>query len=519
MSCRLTVFSIVFATLTFQILRAGEATPLPENMLKIMHQPKYLHSNWGILVKDLNSGKILYDLNGEKMVLPASTTKLFSVAALLHAFGDDYRFKTPVFAVGKIENGRLDGNLVLVAQGDLVMGGRQQADSNTIEFTKMDHIIANNVPGVILTKGDPLNGFTALAKEIRAKGIKEVNGDVLIDDRLFESIEKRETKLSPILINENLIDFTIKPTEVGSSSTLSWRPQVSGYTVTNQVKTVSPGQPTEIEITSDASGRALQIKGTLAADQKEVIRTVSIQDPNFFAKSAFIQALEAQGIHVNPSKRGSTLPDQKVLSSLQPLAVWQSPPLSEYAKLILKVSHNIGADLIPLLLAAKEGKRTFDEGMKLLGDFVTHVVKISPDAFVFIDGAGGDTNRLTPAAEVALLEYMTRQPKNQFENYLKALPILGVDGSLEDFAKETQAAGKVFAKTGTGVSFNLATQQFFLTTQTLAGYIENPKGHFYGYMISVNNAKMPEVNDVIPIFEDLGQLSAILYELLPSTEL
>jgi len=52
-------------------------------------------------VKDLQTGEVLYDLNSNKLFSPASTTKLFSVEALLQAYGDDYRFKTPVYAIGR----------------------------------------------------------------------------------------------------------------------------------------------------------------------------------------------------------------------------------------------------------------------------------------------------------------------------------------------------------------------------------------------------------------------------------
>ena len=193
--------------------------------------------------------------------------------------------------------------------------------------------------------------------------------------------------------------------------------------------------------------------------------------------------------------------------------MWVSPPLSEYTKLILKVSHNIGADLIPLLLAAQKGEKTFDVGMRALGNFVVDNVKISPDSFVFLDGAGGDENRLTPHAEVAMLEYMYKQPPAQFKKYFDGLPVLGVDGSLADFAKNTSAVEKARAKPGTGVTFNLATQKFFLTTQTLAGYIEGKNGHLIEYMVGVNNAKLPTIEDVPVIFEDESQITAIIYEL------
>ena len=62
---------------------------------------KYKHSDWIILAKDLTDNKIIYQYNQNSMVNPASLTKLFSVAAALHYLGYDYRFKTPVYFIGK----------------------------------------------------------------------------------------------------------------------------------------------------------------------------------------------------------------------------------------------------------------------------------------------------------------------------------------------------------------------------------------------------------------------------------
>ncbi len=500
-----TIFSLTFFSL------AGIEKKLPDAMLKIMQQAKYEHASWGLYVKDAETGKVIYELDSDKMFLPASTTKLFSVAALLHAYGDDYRYKTPVYAIGQIENGLLKGDLILVAQGDLTMGGRQEGPDK-IAFTKLDHIIANEVPGVILTKQDPLYGLNELAKQIHNKGIKEIDGNVFIDDRLFEIENKRGMTLSPMMLNENLIDLVINPSEVGKAATLTWRPQVQGYIVANQVSTVAKDKPLEIQITSDNEGRKIIVSGTIPIDQKDVVRTFSIKDPNHFARSAFIQALRSRGISVNiDEKKNSQIYPKATFSDIEPIAVWISPPLSEYAKLILKVSHNLGADLIPLLLAVRQGKTTFAEGMQELGNFVINDVKVSRNAFVFIDGAGGDENRLTPKAEVQLLEYIKKLPSAQFKNFYNALPILGVDGSLEDFGKNTGAVGKVRAKTGTGVSFNLAANQFFLTTQTLAGYIEGKNGRLIEFMVAVNNGAMPTINDIFPIFEDLSAITGVIY--------
>ncbi len=485
---------------------------LPDAMLTIMHQPKYEHSTWGVYVRDADTGRVLYDLNADQMFLPASTTKLFSVAALLHAYGDSYRFKTPVYANGTLEDGHFQGDLILVGQGDLTFGGRQQGDTDQIAFTTLDHINANEIPGVTLTPQNPLYGLNQLAKQIRDKGIIAIDGDILIDNRLFETTEKRGSQLSPTMLNENLIDLVINPTIAGSQAQLSWRPQVPGYAIVNQVKTVAKGDPVDIEISADESGRNIVVKGTVPVDQKDLVRTFSIKDPANFVREAFIQALRNQGIVVTLSKTPGQLPTKQSLTDKQPLAMWTSPPLSEYGKLILKVSHNIGANLIPLLLAAHEGKSSFAEGMLLLGNFVVNNAKIAPNTFVFIDGAGGDDNRLTPNTEVLLLHYIKSLPQEQFQSFYNSLPILGVDGSLADFGKNTTIVGKMRAKPGTGMSINLATRHPFLTTQAFSGYIEAKNGHLIEFMIVVNNSSLTAITDVFAIFEDFAQLSAAIHD-------
>lgn len=499
-------------SLSFASLEATE-TELPEEMQKIMQQKKYDHAIWGVYAKDLHSGKVLFDVNSEKLFSPASTSKLFSVAALLHAFGDDYKFKTPVYADGTVMNGRLRGNLVLVAQGDLTMGGRQSSP-DIVSFTKMDHIDANEIPGTVLTKEDPLKGIKELAKQVLDSGIREITGDVLIDDRLFETTEKRGNILSPIMINENLIDVVINPTTVGQKAKLQWRPGLAGYSIDNQTATVDKDGATDIQISMDPAKHVISVKGTIPVDQHDIVKTTPITNPKAFAREAFIQALRDQGIKIsaNPAaeKLGARLPNS--YDGLKQVALWTSPSLSQYAKLILKVSHNMGADLVPLLLAAQSGKKTFDEGMLLFGDFLINTVGLSPDEFVFVDAAGGNDNRLTPQAEIKLLEYLYKQNPEQFQRFFDALPILGVDGSLEDFGKNSPGAGKVRAKPGTGVALNPATGKLFLITQALAGYIEGKNGHLIAYEVVVNNGTMPTIDDVFAFFDDESKLSSLIYE-------
>lgn len=474
------------------------AREIPSKITTRMEKPRYQHSLWGLYVKNSATGEVIYDLNSEKMMLPASTTKMFSVAALLSAYGPDYRFTTPLYAIGDLSNGHFSGQLVLVGQGDWIFGGRDLGDDQ-IEFTNRDHIIANSIPGVTLTTADPLKGIQSLVLQLRQKGIREISGDVQIDDSLFETVNKRGMILSPIMLNENLIDISLKGTTDGQPASLSWRPQVEGFTVKNEVVT---GSKLDVEVTSDVTGQHLIVKGIVPQSQTPIIRTFSVKDPKEFVRQALIQEIRRQGIIFN-LKKGSAISSP----SGDPIASLTSAPLAEYAKLILKVSHNLGADLIPLLLAAKNKQKTFDEGMLLLGQYVVDKTRVPANAFVFIDGAGGDENRVTPNAEVLLLE-------SQIHNkaFYAGLPILGIDGSLADSAKETSAVGKVRAKTGTGVSYNLSSGKFFSTTHTLAGYVEGKHGQLLEFMVGVNNAESPTIESLFPIAEDLAQIAAEIYE-------
>src|SRR5919198_563182 len=75
---------------------------------------------------------------------PASVTKLYTCAAALVEMGADHRFETPVYRRGPLRGGRLEGDLILVAQGDLTVGGRTDPGGK-MAFKDDDHIYANGV--------------------------------------------------------------------------------------------------------------------------------------------------------------------------------------------------------------------------------------------------------------------------------------------------------------------------------------------------------------------------------------
>jgi len=484
------------------------ANTLPAEAIRLLDAPRYKHSHWGVLVADLQTGQAIYERNADKLFAPASTTKLFSMAAGLDALGAAYQFKTPIYRTGPIHSsGELDGDLILVASGDLTLGGRTDAIGH-IAYTQMDHTEAgmDGPLAAVLTEQDPLAGINSLAQQVAASGIRRVRGEVIVDDRLFETSRAAYGYLrTPITVNENLIDFVITPTLPGTAAQVDWRPRTAAYQVEAQVMTVAATEVPQIALTAPGPGRIL-VKGR--------IRVWRAKDPPSFGRTLLIEAFQRAGVKVDASPLGNNpsakLPQQGIMTSLPQVALLTSPPYAETVKLILKVSHNLGADITPLLIAARHGRRSFEEGMALIGAFLKRA-GVDIESISLADGQGGErSNQVTPLSVVQLLRYMATRP--DFEAYYNAQPILGVDGSLAHTVKPgSPARGKVHAKTGTIVTGDLLNDRGILLVKGLAGYMTSSRGRKLAFAFYVNNMPMNDLNDIITVGNDLGRLAEIVF--------
>jgi len=482
----------------------------------LMAEPEFPQASWGILIVDLDTGATLYELNPDKLFVPASTTKLFTVAAALDVLGPDYRFRTPVVARGEIgADGVLKGDLILVASGDLTMGGRTDV-AGRIEFANADHTYAGFSPGAALTAADPLAGLKEIARQIKTSGIKQIDGDVLIDDRLFESADSSGSgpeHCSPIVVNDNLIDVTIRPTEPGKLAEVTWRPECTALIVDARVMTVEAGAKAEIKIEAPDE-RALLIRGRIAAGDEPALRPFEVRSPVNFARRLLIDALQAEGIAVEASivtdNRAAALPPSADVAQLKQVAVLESPPFAENARLILKVSHNLHASTLPLLMAAKYGERTLAAGLKLERESLART-GVEVGTISFGGGAGGTRGDfVTPRAAVNLLIAMSK--RGDAGIYRDALPILGVDGTLVTAVeKDSPARGKIVGKTGTFVWENGLNEGLLLTSKALAGYGETASGKRVAFAFFVNNVHLSEKITPTYVGKKLGRLCELMY--------
>jgi D-alanyl-D-alanine carboxypeptidase/D-alanyl-D-alanine-endopeptidase (penicillin-binding protein 4) len=239
-----------------------------------------------------------------------------------------------------------------------------------------------------------------------------------------------------------------------------------------------------------------------------------VEDAASFARTLFIEALRRAGVAVDASPLAAhpadRLPDRTAYEKLSRVALLTSPPFAESAKLILKVSHNLQASTLPLLVAAKNGKRTLQQGLRLQHDFLARA-GVSVDTISFGGGAGGSrADYTTPRATVQLLRFMANRP--DFAAYEDALPVLGVDGTLATVVKEdSPARGKVRAKTGTLFWENTMNARYLLTSKALAGYMTTSHGRKLAFAMFVNNTHLPKASDTTREGRILGKLCEVVY--------
>ncbi len=508
----------------------GNAT-FPE-IAAVMNQPRYREATWGLRVVDLESGEVLVDQNPDTLFYIGSVRKIFSVGLLLNAVGSEHTYDTPVFRQGTVEpGGVLEGNLVLVASGDLTMGGRTNPDGS-LSVPDSDHNEANSLGNAILSQPDPLRGYRRLAAQVAASGITRVSGDVVIDDRLFQPFNFRdELDVRPIFVNDNVVDVSISPGSVGSLATVTVRPLSSALTIVNEIQTGAAGTELDLDLEPElpeigVPGASATISGNLPIDfvplftgAFPLVRTFRITQPSNFARTVFIEALEEAGVEVDAAtvKANPTgiLPAKDSYQLVDRVALLEGSPYARLADYILKISYNIGADTSLVLFGLTRGVDSMPAALAVEQEVLSQRFGLDPSQYRFLDGSGGGettaTNKVVTAMVAGLLQ------SQEAESFVAGLPVLGEAGSLgfvTDFAADPTLAGaigKVRAKTGTYVTLNATEDGLLARGQALGGMIEARSGRRFAYQLVVNNVPIESIEDLMRIFQDEGTISAILW--------
>jgi D-alanyl-D-alanine carboxypeptidase/D-alanyl-D-alanine-endopeptidase (penicillin-binding protein 4) len=242
-----------------------------------------------------------------------------------------------------------------------------------------------------------------------------------------------------------------------------------------------------------------------------------VPEPSRFAQVAVVEALRERGVTVtlpSAADQRDFAPRPASYTAENVVAEHVSPSLAEEVKVTLKVSQNLHASSMPMivksLLARDDTSKTgFDLERGMLS-----AAGLDLSGAQQTDGAGGDA-RFSPSFMVHYLAYMAKQP--DFAVFERALPILGRDGTLWNIQPNSPAAGHVRAKTGTLSSYDALNRQLLVTAKGLGGYFTSPGGKRYALAIYVNNVSvsLDQGATTRVAGQALGEVAAAAYATLP----
>ncbi|AIF48982.1 D-alanyl-D-alanine carboxypeptidase/D-alanyl-D-alanine endopeptidase [Dyella japonica] len=456
---------------------AAIAPSLGEQIDGLIGQPRFAGADWGISVISLSSGRTVYSHHADQLFQPASTVKLFTAAVTLSELGPDYRIPTRVLAGGEIRHGRLDGALILYGMGDPTLG----VDPATFHWADQ------------------------LAEQLAAKGLRHVHGDLVADATYFASPMMgsgwEATDLqswfavptSALSVGENQVEITVSPgVGAGAAAQLRFDPADAIPAVTNDVMTTAQRARSDVNLYRAPGDNMLYAFGSIAAKSPAQNYKLALPDPAQFAGRQLQQALLRHGIQLDGKlttvhwpRRDTALPAQP-----QTLAEVLSPPVSEILGRGLKRSQNLYLQNLLLLAGVKaqadteqrEGSTGFITserwGIRAMRQMLEQI-GIAPTASMIEEGTGlSRRNLATPNAMARLLAFLAGQPYGPA--LMQALPVAGVDGTLQWRMRNTPAANNVHAKTGS-MSF----------VHCLAGYVTTSDGEPLAFAIMLNNYDPP----------------------------
>ena len=400
----------------------------------IVGAPAFDEAFWGLEVRSLKTGNVLYALHGAKGFTPASVMKLFVTAAALDAFGPDERPRTTVETTARIDRrGRVLGDVYLVGRGDPALWARSAEG-----------------------RGTP--ALEALGDALRDAGIHRIEGRLIGNEAYFQGPRRGPdwgwddlvwwygAEISALSFNDNTATLRISPGEtVGDPALVERVPLSAYYTLDADVRTTPEGSDPDLRLSRELGANHIRLAGSVPLGAATRTLAVALEDPALYAATVFEELLRARGIVVTKGVETSSRPPP---SRTIVLASHDGPTIAETLVTINKNSQNLHAEMLLRLLGARvQGAGTAEGGRDAVLAFLRKA-GLSPGGLDLRDASGlSRAGVVTPAQLAALLVFMSRHP--QAAVFAASLPVAGTDGSLRNRLRGAPTEGEVTAKTGT----------------------------------------------------------------------
>ncbi|HEV7692949.1 MAG TPA: D-alanyl-D-alanine carboxypeptidase/D-alanyl-D-alanine-endopeptidase [Hyphomonadaceae bacterium] len=453
------------------VLALSACASLPKGASDALGSADVAGTRFGLVVMTMD-GREVVSVRPDERFLPASNTKLFTVAAAFRALGNVSQ-PNPAMGLSVRLEPREGGppDIVLIGGGDAL----------ALDADDCEH--------------DCLPDLVHMAT---AMGVTEVH-DVIGDDQIFPeerwgpgwSVEDMQVRsgapASAIVINSNEVRLEVKPGAAGQPVAAAWRDDDQYFQLVNEAMTIE-GDLDKLHVERLPGSNTVRLYGTLGASRPTQGIPLAVEDPALTAAWRMKRLLEERGVKVSGAitarhrqlgasgEGGATHPRSTEIARLLP------PPLIDDIRFLLKQSQNLHAEvLLHLVGSAKEDDPTFAEhiGAREKGLAVVEAMlnEAGADrrAWDFSDGSGLSAyNRVTPRMMARFIHWTTSQP--WATDFRSALAVGGVDGTISRRFRGTPLEGHIFAKTGT-----------LNATNSLSGFMETKSGQTLIFAIFAND--------------------------------
>ncbi len=445
-----------------QVPPPARISRLQRTIDRLLAAPALARGTWGAVIRSLDSGDILYSLNPRKLLTPASTMKIVTLAAAAERLGWEYVFETHVLGIGAIDFGFLDGDLLVVGSGD---------------------------PTVDDWNGEGTRLFQSWAERLKALGVRTVSGRIVGDDDAFEDEGLGAgwawddlgmgyaARTGALQFNQNTAQISIRPGSTeGASAEVTVRPEWVEMRLKNLIRTSLAGVANDLSIRPIGGDAVLELRGSVALDGG-LVRNVAVENPTRYFVSGLLGALTANGIDV----RGGAVDIDDLATPIRrsdasPLLTHRSMPLAALAGTMMKLSQNMYAEtLLKTLGRPASGTGSTQAGLRAVRETLDGW-GIDPAGMQMADGSGlSRYNLMAPETLVAVLSHVHRQDRLRAP-FLASLAVAGREGTLAERMKGTKAEGNARAKTGS-----------LSNVRALAGYVRTADNDLLAFAVIANN--------------------------------
>jgi serine-type D-Ala-D-Ala carboxypeptidase/endopeptidase (penicillin-binding protein 4) len=405
----------------------------------------------------LDRRQVIYARNSDSLFTPASNMKMFTSAMALKKVGPDYRFHTRLYTIGKIKGTVLTGDLYIKGFGD---------------------------PSLVTEQ------MWVLVNELKNLSITKIKGNIIADNSYFDgqgklktwtSYQGPEAYLAPmgaLSFNFNTVTVYVEPGKSpGERPRVVIDPDIDYFRVRNKAVTTG-SKRSRRKLIVNRLGRKnhdeILIKGRVPKNVARKRFFLNVTDPQKYTASAFKRFLHQAGVRVTGKVKRGLVPEGATL-----VVDHESPPLGEILRGLNKFSNNFIAEQILKTLAAQfmGEPGTTENGVLLLQEYMQEL-GFTSDQYRMVDGSGlSKANLITPDQVIALLED-AHSDFSIFPEFISALGVMGLDGSVIDRMHRQKEAQKIRVKTGT-----------LNHVSALSGYFQSQDGERFAFSILLNDVK------------------------------